>query len=184
MPVTPALKTPGVYITEEDAFPPSIVGVQTALPAFIGYTGKAEIGGKPVYMKPQKIQSFADYISIFGTGFEPKIDIKEVPAADVQLNPDKADVSLVDKDGETKYYALTQATNNNFYLYASMRLFYDNGGQECYVVSVGDYTDQGKTVGGVPVDADKLESGLTAIGEVTGPTILATRSEPKTCPMA
>lgn len=172
MPVTSALKTPGVYITEEDAFPPSIVGVQTALPAFIGYTEKAEIGGKPCYMKPQKIQSFADYISIFGAGFEPKIDIKEVPAVEVQVNPDKADVSLVDKDGVTKYYALTQASNNNFYLYASMRLFYDNGGQECYVVSVGDYTDQGKTPTGVAVDADKLESGLSAIGEVTGPTIL------------
>jgi uncharacterized protein len=172
MPVTTALKTPGVYITEEDAFPPSIVGVQTALPAFVGYTAKAEIGGKPVYMKPQKIQSFADYVSIFGTGFEPKIDIKEVPPAEVQANPDKADVSLVDASGTTKYYALTQASNNDFYLYASMRLFYDNGGQECYVVSVADYTNQGATLSGVPVDPDKLEAGLNAIGEVTGPTIL------------
>ncbi|MES2354020.1 MAG: hypothetical protein V4568_06350 [Pseudomonadota bacterium] len=34
-------KTPGVYVTEIDAFPPSIVGVETAVPIFIGYTETA-----------------------------------------------------------------------------------------------------------------------------------------------
>ena len=33
-------KTPGVYISEPDSFPPAIVGVETAVPAFIGYTGR------------------------------------------------------------------------------------------------------------------------------------------------
>jgi phage tail sheath protein FI len=172
MPVTTALRTPGVYVVEEDAFPPSIVGVQTALPAFIGYTEKAEIGGKPCYLKPQKIQSFADYVMIFGKGFEPVIEITAVAADKVQANPDAADVSLVDKDGDTKYYALAQKSSTDFNLYASMRLFYDNGGQECYVVSVGDYTNQGATLGGVPITKDSLLAGLTAIGEVTGPTML------------
>lgn len=172
MPVTTALRTPGVYVTEEDAFPPSIVGVQTAVPAFIGYTQQAEVGGKPCYLKPQKIKSFAEYVSIFGKGFEPTIDITEVPPADVQANPDAADISLVDAAGATKYYKLTQATDTRFNLYAGMQLFYDNGGEECYVVSVGDYTNQGATPAGVPVDAAKLTSGLDAIAEVTGPTIL------------
>ena len=31
-------KTPGVYVTELDAFPNSIVEVPTAIPVFIGYT--------------------------------------------------------------------------------------------------------------------------------------------------
>ena len=43
MAITATRRTPGVYITELAAFPPSIVGVQTAVPAFIGYTEKAEM---------------------------------------------------------------------------------------------------------------------------------------------
>ena len=31
-------KTPGVYIEEIPKFPPSIAAVETAIPAFIGYT--------------------------------------------------------------------------------------------------------------------------------------------------
>jgi phage tail sheath protein FI len=172
MPVTSSLKTPGVYVTEEDAFPPSIVGVQTAVPAFIGYTEFAEIGGKPCYQKPQKISSFAEYVSIYGKGFEPVINITEVPAVDVQADPDKADVSLVEANGTVKYYKLTQTSDTRFYLYASMKLFYDNGGQQCYVVSVGDYTNQGATPAGVHVALAPLDAGLSAIGEVTGPTML------------
>lgn len=172
MPATAALKTPGVYITEEDAFPPSIVGVQTAVPAFVGYTEKAEIGGKPCYMKPQKIHSFADYVAIYGRGFEPLFEVVHVEDAAVLADPGKADVSIVQADGKVKYYALNQKDETRFNLYPSMRLFYDNGGQECYVLSVGDYTDLGKTTTGVQIDEQKLEDGLAAYAEVTGPTML------------
>ena len=34
-------KTPGVYIEEIVKFPPSVAQVETAIPAFIGYTEKA-----------------------------------------------------------------------------------------------------------------------------------------------
>ena len=33
-------KTPGVYIEEIVKFPPSVAQVETAIPAFIGYTEK------------------------------------------------------------------------------------------------------------------------------------------------
>ena len=46
--MTVQYKTPGVYIEEIDAFPPSIVGVETAVPVFIGYTAKAERKGRSV----------------------------------------------------------------------------------------------------------------------------------------
>ena len=36
-----AMKTPGVYIVEKNAFPNSVVEVATAVPVFIGYTEKA-----------------------------------------------------------------------------------------------------------------------------------------------
>jgi phage tail sheath protein FI len=34
-------RTPGVYIEEISKFPPSVAQVETAIPAFIGYTEKA-----------------------------------------------------------------------------------------------------------------------------------------------
>lgn len=71
--------TPGVYITELDAFPNSVVGVQTAVPAFIGYTEKAELSGKPIYLTPTKINSLADYEQLFGTGFHHTYNIEDVP---------------------------------------------------------------------------------------------------------
>ena len=54
-------QTPGVYITEIDAFGNSIVGVQTAVPIFIGYT---EFAGDPttgaaLYGVPTAISSMA-----------------------------------------------------------------------------------------------------------------------------
>jgi phage tail sheath protein FI len=39
------LMTPGVYLEEKNAFPSSAVAVETAVPAFIGYTSMAERNG-------------------------------------------------------------------------------------------------------------------------------------------
>ena len=62
-------KTPGVYITEIPAFPPSVVGVPTAIPVFVGYTERAEVSGKPIYRRPVLIRSLADYEQVFGGGY-------------------------------------------------------------------------------------------------------------------
>ena len=40
------LATPGVYIEEKSSFGSSVVPVQTAVPAFVGYTEKANRGSK------------------------------------------------------------------------------------------------------------------------------------------
>ncbi len=51
------------------AFPPSILGVATAVPAFIGYTEKAETsGGNAASMQPIQIGSLAEFESVFGAG--------------------------------------------------------------------------------------------------------------------
>src|SRR5690242_973623 len=54
-----SLKTPGVYINEIDAFPPSIAQVATAVPAFVGYTEKGPV-------VPVRITSFMEFEQIFG----------------------------------------------------------------------------------------------------------------------
>lgn len=206
--------TPGVYITELSAFPPSIVGVPTAIPGFIGYTEKAEINGKPMYNKPIYIGSMADFHQYFGGAYKPVYDLKEKdlkpPAEpmffseDVSLEGssgdappapserDNYDFKVLDASGSLPvwdYYSMVPATvippvsplgtsafsrtavvedsftEAHFNLYNSMRLFYANGGGECYVVSVGDYSS-------TEIKAPQLLEGLTAMKEQSGPTML------------
>ena len=71
-------KTPGVYVTEFPAFPPSVVGVPTAIPVFVGYTEKAEVGGKSVTLRPVRIDSAADYEEFFGKGFSASYSLTSV----------------------------------------------------------------------------------------------------------
>src|SRR6185295_13588953 len=43
-----------------------VTGVPAAVPAFIGYTEKAEIDGEPAFLRPVEIRSLADFEGIFG----------------------------------------------------------------------------------------------------------------------
>ena len=54
------MKTPGVYITEKNAFPNSVVGVATDVPAFIGYTEVIEHKGRSLIRKPRRLTSLAE----------------------------------------------------------------------------------------------------------------------------
>lgn len=170
MPVLVPRRTPGVYVTELESFPPSVVGVQTAVPAFIGYTQKAELSGKPVLNQPMRVGSLADYEEIFGAGFQPEYDITEV-TDQALIDAGDFDFQVRDSDTDTvHYYDLTQTSESAFNLYNSMRLFYANGGGNCWVVSVGKYRDGSGNP--VPIDAGKLQEGLNVIAEQTGPTML------------
>ncbi|MEM1205310.1 MAG: phage tail sheath C-terminal domain-containing protein [Acidobacteriota bacterium] len=166
-------KTPGTYITELNAFPPSVVGVETAIPGFIGYTEKAEVDGKPVYFKPLPIASLADYEAIFGQGVNQAYDVVEVePPANLAEDPDFYDFLVESEDpAETSYYNLV-LTNSEFNLYDSLKLFFANGGGNCFVVSVGSYYPQDGGDGDtVEVSLSQLQDGLTAMGEQSGPTM-------------
>ena len=54
-------KTPGVYIEQISTLPASIAGVETAIPAFIGYTNMAEKDGESLLNKPTRIGSMLEY---------------------------------------------------------------------------------------------------------------------------
>jgi len=60
------LKTPGVYIVEQDAFPNTVIEVPTAIPVFLGYTEKAADGAVAKAGIPTRIGSLVDYVRIFG----------------------------------------------------------------------------------------------------------------------
>src|SRR5262252_6547648 len=60
-------KSPGVFIEEISRFPPSIAPVETAIPAFIGYTEKAdEITPGDLLLVPTRIESLKEYETYFG----------------------------------------------------------------------------------------------------------------------
>jgi phage tail sheath protein FI len=154
--------TPGVYITEYNAFPQSVVGVNTAVPAFIGYTQTAVVDGKDVTLKPIQLTSMADYIQVFGTEFNTSWEISTTPPA-AGGSPD----FMVDGQG---YYVSPAPNQPQFNLYYSMQLFFANGGATCYVVSVGGYIKKDGTPNSV--NKDDLVQGLDAIYNQNGPTML------------
>jgi uncharacterized protein len=141
-------KTPDVYVEEISIFPPSVAEVETAIPAFIGYTEKADkTGTNDLNLKPTRISSMLDYVTHFGGGIAPKIT--EI-GLDENNNFRKADIT------------------NLYFLYDSVRMFYANGGGDCYIVSVNTYpTDLA-----IKPDYTLLKSGLDAVEKYDEPTIL------------
>ncbi len=128
------MKTPGVYILEKNAFPNSVVEVATAVPAFIGYTEKAIKDKKSLTKKPIRISSMAEFHNYFGEAPQPTFYIKEFKGdgSDTKLESDLQIGSI--------NYTLERSKFSPVYrLYYSMKMFFQNGGGPCYIVSVGDY---------------------------------------------
>ncbi|MEO1676938.1 MAG: phage tail sheath C-terminal domain-containing protein [Pseudomonadota bacterium] len=113
--MAPQPKTPGVYIVEKNAFPNAVVQVPTAVPAFIGHTERAQRGAQDVTGKPVRLSSLNEYEGIFGGA----------PPTQVTIEND----------------ALAFTEGSRFLLFHAMRMFFQNGGSNCYVVSVGNYED-------------------------------------------
>ncbi|WEK20731.1 MAG: phage tail sheath C-terminal domain-containing protein [Candidatus Pedobacter colombiensis] len=121
--------SPGVYIEEKNTFPNSVEVVETAIPAFIGYTFKAERDGKSLLRIPTRINSFEEYVDFFGEAFRPKFKIEAAPSP-LPIRSFKLGL----KDMIVNY-----EKNNELYFYNSIRLFYANGGGLCVVLSIGVY---------------------------------------------
>lgn len=111
------LKTPGVYIVEQDAFPNTVVEVPTAVPVFLGYTEKAADGAVAKAGIPTRIGSLVDYVRIFGGPPVPSFSL--LPGTDQKL--------------------LTAALVQQFFLYHGVKLYFLNGGGPAYVISVGTF---------------------------------------------
>src|SRR5690625_6440727 len=59
-------RTPGVYVEEISTLPASVAGVETAIPAFVGYTQFTESEGESVLFEPVRITSLLEYREMFG----------------------------------------------------------------------------------------------------------------------
>ena len=153
-----AFKTPGVQVQEIVTFPPSVVPVQTAVPAFIGYTERAENeDGTSLRFLPTRITSLLEFQRNFGFEFQPA----------------RYDVQLDVAGGNAIGTVLPRDAGGNvrrYYLYGCLRHFYANGGGPCYIVSVGSYAD-------APVVGDQttpagLQGGLSRLEGYDEPTLL------------
>ncbi|MCA6364276.1 MAG: phage tail sheath family protein [Bacteroidetes bacterium] len=139
-------KTPDVYVEEISVFPPSVAEVETCIPAFIGYTEKAtKISNNDLINKPTRITSMLDYAQYFGGAPE-------------------VNVSSVAIDNNNNYQQATMSTS--YYMYDSLRLFYANGGGDCYITSIGLYETTPSP------DLAEFQNGLSAVEMVDEPTIL------------
>lgn len=153
-------KTPDVYVEEISTFPPSVAEVETAIPAFIGYTEFAKLkADNDLILVPTEIYSLIDYELYFGG---PKDDDIKLSISD-----DGAGGFIVDSFSEPAV---------SYLLYYSVKLFFDNGGGKCYIVSVGNF----ESTIGLTGDSSKsdptlkygLQDGLNAVALEDEPTLI------------
>lgn len=158
-----ANNTPGVYIEEISTLPASVAGVETAIPAFIGYTEKAEEDGDEtaLFKKPTRIKSLLEFKNIFG-GPE-----NETIAVTVHNTVDVGTDEILERKITTSI-----ASPSKFKLYYSMQLFFQNGGGDCYIVSVGNYSATIEAGDGTTSSTGGITGGINLLEKVDEPTLL------------
>ena len=134
-------KTPNVYVEEISTFPPSVAEVSTAIPAFIGYTEK----GEELINIPTRISSLLDYETLFGKA--------------------KATVITVTKN-ENGLVTTIEPTSFKYLMYYALRMYFDNGGGSCYIVSVGTYKQDNS------LKKDDFVKGIKALEKEDEPTLI------------
>lgn len=139
-------KTPGVYVEEIPKLPPSVAQVETAIPAFIGYTAKAqELSPDDLHNKPKRITSLVEFEHYYGAGPSPN-------------------VTEVNIDSSNNFLSAT--VSNTFFMYDALRMFYANGGGDCFIVSVG------KNEKTTTIAAGDFTTGMGELEKEDAPTII------------
>jgi uncharacterized protein len=149
-------RTPGVYIEEISKFPPSVAQVETAIPAFIGYTQRAEDALGDLNLRPKRITSLLEYENFFGT-CEPQ------PGITITINETTDGAGNV-VDRVVNGSVADRAVHNMYY---SMQGFFANGGGPCYIVSTGLMASAAGTI----TSAD-LEAGLNTLNTIDEVTLI------------
>jgi phage tail sheath protein FI len=149
---------PGVYVKEISTLPPSVAEVSTAVPAFCGYTEKTDLK-----LTPTRIEAMLDYERLFGGP----------PEAVTGVTIKKWDPTTADLD------MIVDASNTDIpLLYYSLRMYFDNGGGPCYIVSLGGYDDGAfdsplyQSPPSHNVIPDDFKGGLAALTRVDEPTLI------------
>ena len=142
-------RTPDVYTEEIPLLPQSVAQVSTAIPAFIGYTEKANIEGNSVTGTAVRVSTLLEYTEIFGGA----------PNTEFTVN-------MVEEGAEN--IASIEVNAPQSILYHSLDHYFKNGGGDCYIISVGTYDDTyGKQafLDGLDILAKEDEPTLIMLGE-------------------
>lgn len=150
-------KTPGVYVEEISLLPRSVAQVETAIPAFIGYTQFSEKDGQPLKNIPTRITSMLEYQLYFGGA-------RKYAANDFELR--------LDENNGFRVKAGTFKATKLLNMYNSLRQYFDNGGGPCYIVSVGGYSDTIAAGDENDETTSGLRVGLKALEKYDEPTII------------
>lgn len=137
-------KTPGVYIEEVSLLPPSVAQVETAIPAFIGYTAK-RAGAQPV-----RIKSMVNYVEHFGG------PAKTLPSFTITGNAGSKVAAAA---------AAIKATPD-YRMYYALQHYFANGGGPCYIASAGTYAET------PAANFDALNNALAEVKKEDEPTLL------------
>jgi phage tail sheath protein FI len=140
------IATPGVYTQEISKLPPSVAGVATAIPAFIGFTERSNATVDHSNIDPAaryapeivRVTSMLEYTNQFGDAYE--------AAYRVEMSNPGPTIDDISAD----YRA---------FLFESIRMYFENGGGPCFIVSIGTYVHVDGD-GGIPIaaiDAGKLK---------------------------
>lgn len=146
-------KTPGVYVEEISTLPASIAPVATAIPAFIGYTADHTRNTESVKNKPVRITSLLEFTEIFGGPFKEEFSVT-LTGSSTAID----DTTI----------AVTQ-TIAPYTLYYNVRMYFENGGGPCYIVSVDKYDAKASDA---TIDKALLISGLDAVSKEDEVTLL------------
>lgn len=152
---------PDVYIEEIPTFPPSVAEVETAVPAFVGYTEMAKrTADGDLTNQPTKIRSLKEYEDLFG--FDPVLPITITVTGNTAETFVASDVTVATKS----VAASDPPVLAPYLMYYAVKMYFENGGGVCYIVSVGGYADD------FAIDGDALTAGIDRVGLEDEPTLL------------
>ena len=116
-------KTPGVYIKDLTLPQPADPLVESALPAFLGYTEFArDEEGKDIHFQAFRIRDLEHFNSFFGGAYR----------------PDSYEVVV---DPQDEYAVKASGPDHTFYLYDCLQQYFDNDGGDCFIISIGSFED-------------------------------------------
>ncbi|NJM24491.1 MAG: phage tail sheath family protein [Bacteroidia bacterium] len=163
------LNTPGVYIKELQTLPASIAAVETAIPAFIGHTEKANEdpnsvpGDNKLLQVPTRITSMLEYEAHFGGANK---EVPRVTVTDRYNGVDGQPAAMIDRVVKVEQPVAVSA----FKMYHSLQMYFANGGGPCYIVSVNGYG--GAVTAGDETTFTSLRGGLAILEKVDEPTLI------------
>ncbi|MEP7374912.1 MAG: phage tail sheath C-terminal domain-containing protein [Chitinophagaceae bacterium] len=148
-------KTPGEIMDEISKLPSSVAAVETAIPAFIGYTQKAQkLQVGDLLNTPARITSLVEYEQYFGAKIYETVTI----AIDDEITKTGNTISL----DARKLTPKTLFLKNNMHYH--LQLYFANGGGPCYIVSVGKPK--------ASLNKKELKKGLDEVYQCAEPTLI------------